>query len=804
MSFNFKGLLLTLSMMLTLSGCGDLLGTKVVKRQLGGSQFEVQCELDMNKFSQIMTENIGPQIRCLGENLNLFIRVVKSAKPGYLSRTQLVSYLADFRPDVKPEVVRALGAVFSIGHLITGEDPNYISKETIDKVINFAIIFNKESALNFKPVFQNETPVSYWLHLKHRENISKANKAIIQALRDIFNPNRGGAVHKINIVELLKSFSTEQNRHELEKVEKLLFGKKVLLGGDKEYITHSELERLILNFDHLLLIGLDAIRYKYILLNQESILQLLKRDVNDLYDIITQGSLNDHDGESRDNEVLFTVNEAIEAAKLFIDESKFNIENYRNLIVEVKKIIMSGNSEVVTGLDLKNLFKHGKNLLQTGTVFHRIYEKFKIPLSSSQPVDIDFSDYRHTYPEHQKELDQFERIVKKYRFMKGEFVSGFYFRGYKRNPDAVFEIALFEYVLRLLFINYGSPSPNFDAVGGYSIDKMQMQALVKKFENELIDLELLLPQGAIRTADNISLLGSLFQFQSDKNKVMDVNEAAEFGISLFTSINIAEDLYSYMEEKNCPMETFPEADKPYPPRVEPGCVRANFWKGLCTYYWKYYPLMFESMNVKSAAECKDWKNTPQSDIFLDRAIEAARTCNHYTDGQREEIHYSKGDFMTIMLALIHAETTILRWDINKNNIMDPDEVMRAYEIYSPALDGFLEGKSPIIKKFKKQIFQFMIKYEQVPDEKDKKSILKFVGFLLSFKHKAPATRKTIASILVAIGEQNDKKREGPQFNCNLLRKPYDIPREPEAEVKQPERNGYNYSYLLEPYLYLAD
>jgi hypothetical protein len=749
-------------MSLALSGCGDLTGKKVVKRQLDGSQFEVQCELDMNKFSEIMNENISSQIICLGENLNLFIKIVKSGKPGYLSRVQLEQYLAKYRPDVKPEVVRALKSVFDLGHLITGEDPDYISKETVDKVISFALIFNQEAALNFGPIFQNESPVTFALHQNHRDRVSSANKAIIQALRTIFNPNRNGQVHKLNIISLLESFSTESNREAIDKARKVLFLKKVLFGGENEVITHNEIEKLILNFDHLLLIGLDIVRYKYIILKQESILQLLKRDVNDLYDIITQGPLNNRDGET-----LFSMNEAIDAAKIFVDQDKFDIEKFRNLISEAKKIAMKGNSTEVKGGELKNLFVHAKSLLQTGTVFHRIYDKFKAQLESPRPVEetINFDEYRYTYPEHQAELNQFERITNKYRFMKGEFLSTYYTRGYKRNADGIFEVALLEYALKLVFATYGSPSPNANAVGGFSIDKDQMQKLMIKFEPELVELGLILPGRAVGTADNISLLGTLFQYQSDNNKVMDINEASEFGVSLLSSLNIADDLYDYMKEIGCSVDRFD--------RIEPTCFRENYWKGICTYYRSYFPLLFESMNTPK--KCEDFQNTSVTDTMLFKASSAARSCNNYTDGAREEIPYSKGDFMTITVALMHAETTIIRWDLNNNNYMDEDEVNRAYSIYESALDGFLEEKSPIIKRFKKQIYQYMIKYEQVPDEKDFGSVWKFVRFLLNFNKRAPGNRKTIVSLFDVIGEQNKKLQTGPQFNCNSLRDPDNIP-----------------------------
>lgn len=760
---NLKRLIFILLPSLLLNGCGDLSRTVVQKRNLGSSQFEVQCELDMNKFADIMTENISSQIRCLGENLNLFIKVVKSGKPGYLSRIQLEQYIAKYRPDVKPEVVRALKSIFDIGHLITGEDPDYISKEIVDKVVNFALVFNQEAALNFGPIFQNESPVSYALHQNHRDRISAANKSIIQSLRSIFNPNRNGQIHKLNIVTLLESFTDETNREYVENAKKVLFLKKVLLGGDSEIVTHHELEKLILNFDHLLLIALDIYRYKFIILKQESILQLLKRDVNDLYDIVNQGNL----GE-RDSEVLFTMDEAIEAAKIMIDREKFDIEKFRTLIGEIKKIALKGNSTEVKGVDLKNLFDHAKSLLKTGTVFHRIYDKFKAQLESPRPVEetINFDEYRHTYPEHQEELNQFERITKKYRFMKGEFLSPYYQRGFKRNADAIFEIALYEYAIKLVMTAYGAPSPNAGSVGGYSIDQQQLKRLFLRFEKELVELGLILPTLSGQIADNISLLGTLFQYQSDDNKVMDVNEATEFGIALSTGIGLADDIFTFLKEKNCTFDQFN--------RVEPSCFRANFWKGLCTYHRTYFPLMFQSLNAPKL--CSDIENTNDFFQILKKSVQAARSCNFYTDGNKEEIFISKGDLMSVLLVMMHAETTVLRWDKNNNNIMDANEVDLAYTIYSPALDGFLEKQNAIIKKFKKQIYQFLIKYEQVPNEKDFASIWKFIKFLLSFDKKASATRKTIVSVLTVIGDEN-KKINPDNFNCNWLRDPERIPQD---------------------------
>ena len=792
MYFKMK-LVIILSMLLALSGCGDLLGKNAKKKEIGTSQFEVNCELNMDEFSYILEKPITSQIRCLGENLNLFIRIVKSGKPGYLSRIQLEKYLADFRPDVKPEVIKALKSIFRLGHLITGEDVDYISKDTLDKVINFAIVFNDEAALHFGPIFKNESLGSYELHKNHRLRVQGASKTIVSALRTIFNNNRGDRIDKLDIIELLEAFTTEDNRETIDKVKKVLFAKTLLLGGDREVLTHTELQSLILNFDQLALMALDVVRYTYLEFptpdqKQNSILQLLKRDVNDLYTIMHQGELN-----NRDTKVLFTVDEAIEAVKLFLDEDDIDIEKFRNLIAEAKKIIMKGNGQEVKGIEVKNLFVHAKSLLQTGTVFHRIWETFLPQLTSPLPVTISFDEYRHTYPEHIQELNQFERIVKKYRFMKGEFMSAYYTREYHRNASAMVEIAFWEYAAKLVFSVYGSEN-SAAQIGGYTMDRAQMQALLKKFEPELLELDLILPTRSRNTADNISLLGSLFQFQSDKNKVLDINEASEFFVTLFTAMDIADDQMAHFESKNCAIDQFD--------RVDPSCFKENYWQGLCKNYRSYYPLLFESLGFP--AKCEDFVNTAESTRFLDKLALAARTCNNYTDGNKEEIPYGSGDMMTITTALIHAETTIMRWDINNNNYLDPSEVMSAYEIYESALDGFMEDKNPIIKKFKKQIFQYMVKYEEVPNEKDFGSIWKFVKFLLSFNKKAPATRTTIASLLVAIAEQNALGDTSPQFDCKYLRDPENIPADPTTPRMKLIDNRQDYSSILTPYLHLAN
>lgn len=134
--------------------------------------------------------------------------------------------------------------------------------------------------------------------------------------------------------------------------------------------------------------------------------------------------------------------------------------------------------------------------------------------------------------------------------------------------------------------------------------------------------------------------------------------------------------------------------------------------------------------------------------------------------------------MAVIVEMMHIEATMIRWDKNRNNRWDPDEADLAYSVYSTALDGFLETYPSIVKKLKKKIYLYLLKFEKVPSTDSFGGIVKFVKFLVSFNQNDGASRKTMAAVLRAIGNENAKGRadagEKP-WDCNLLRNPNTIP-----------------------------
>jgi hypothetical protein len=750
-----------------LSGCGDLKKNDVVAQELENSQLKLECELDINAFKHILEKNISGAIGCLDSTLNLFMRVVPSEKPETLSLDALKRFLARYRTDIKPEDMKMISAVFDISRLLFGGEPGFISRSSKNKIISLATIFNREASKNFE-LFRcdkvanpgcDKIKVPYLVHRQQQERISVSTSIIAKELRDIFNPNRNGEVHRLDIIQLLENFSTAESRDSIEKAKKLLFAKRVLVGGYNEEITHEEFYRLIYNMPKMILFTFDLVRFKNIDIDQKSLFDLFSNDLTYIDEVVFSNVLG-----NRSEETLFELDHLIQGLSALLKPEDFDPLVYSPLIYEVKQLLMGGGQELVKGKDLKNLIAHGREVITRGQVFHQIYEHYNNILLNRSQVDIPVRDIVLHFPNFKREhIEDFSRIVSKYRFLKGSFDAPYYSNNFIRNAAGVGEIGMYEYIIKIAAKAYGKPTAG--ALGGYSFDLETITTLMGKFENFLIDADLVLPGRYAKTAETITLMGSLFQYQSDRNGMLDVNELTEFAISLFSGGAVGDKI-------NDDLAAVCEADK-YG-RIDPVCYKENFYKALCRTSSAYFPRLAEWAQI-DVKKCDDYVVGEQAMTYLTRAIQAARTCNNYSDGDKEEIPFSKGDSTTILTAMMNIESTMSRYDVNLNNIMDKDEVQTSYQTYEPAIEGIVNKMSGIARtlalRLKREIFMFLIKFEKSPETME---LLKFVA--IDFKKRQPATRKTIASILVTIGEQSS---EPETFQCKWMRTPDHIPRNQE-------------------------
>jgi hypothetical protein len=754
------GSVLTLSTLLLLSSCSDLFKTDVVKKDLQPSTLRVDCDLDIDQFSHILSQNISGTISCLGDNLKLFMKLDETSQPGYVSHKSLVQYLRKNEPSITEKGYRIIETIFNLNYLIYGESKEMVSKPNLDGLINLTLVLNREAALIYDVSFGSTAPGTYATQLKQRERVHNAVAVIRAALLKIYRPDRGE--RRINLFHLIESFTTNQDT--INKLTKLIFLKSTLLGGLSEQVTSTELTPLI---DSLPLIGqiaLDLIRYEYLTLNQNEEMLLLGKDLELLEGTIFNGHLGD-----RTKEEFFYLRQAFDGVLALMKDSDLEYDKMKNLLIEAKVMLMGGEPETVTGEDLQRVIAHGKNIARMGQQYYRFYNSDALfsKLEGKAQLNLDIKDYLQLFPLEVDNLKDFIRIANTYRFQRSNGLPAVYAPGWFRNTKAMFGVGLVEYVLKIFMNRHGVVSTG---VGGKSMDAKDITKLVKIYETELMDLEVFLPRKAESTANTISLLGSLFQYQSDNNSLLDVNEAAEFVDTYITSSAAGKKMLEFYKEpaQGCTIDQFD--------RVEPACFRQHFFRGVCEMYKENFPSMMKYLGTD---DCSKIPSTELNLAFLDMSIRANKTCMVYP-GTEEEIYYSQSDIMSTILVLMHIETTILRWDINGNNFMDENEVLNAYPTYRPAIEGMLPPKYPILKKFAKQVFQYLIRFEKAPDvPKSWKEVTNLIDFLFRTPRTRPADRKTIAAVLKAVGDQSlNKTPVEQQFKCEWLRDPDHIPRDP--------------------------
>ena len=305
--------LLIISMLLT--SCGDLISSK--DKEASMSHFAV-CKMEIKEFSRFFTKRIDGQLKCLEQNLNLFIDIVQSDRPGYLGLKELKEYInIHFKDEVDPETIKMMDQVFNLSSLIFGDNPKYISKSSISKLIEIADYLNEQLVTSdFYTFFKEKAPgMSYSEHNRRKAKIFAAMTKVGRKISDVVSIDNNQNV--INIIEFMRSFHTESNQEQLERAEKLLFIKRVFLGGRQDYITAKDVKKLGGMLGDLSKIAFDVWNIghvEHLEDQQEAIFNTLKSDFE---------SLTGHLAFSRYDQIrVFTIYNIFDVIDYFFPEFK--------------------------------------------------------------------------------------------------------------------------------------------------------------------------------------------------------------------------------------------------------------------------------------------------------------------------------------------------------------------------------------------------------------------------------------------------------------------------------------------------
>ncbi len=762
--------------MLLLASCGELFMTDESNEDATLTQFAT-CELDVGAFSYILQKNIKGDIECLKENLHLFMDTVRTDRPGYISKEVLKNFVLNGPLEIDPDTVGIIDSVFDLSHLIIGTEKGYIVRTDVDILLDFMIYFNEHIWKSYE-LFNSDDDINYSRHLKERDIVYDEFALISKRLAEIYRPDRTD-VDSIDTENFLFNFFKDKHKT-LENIRSLMFLKRAFLGGEIWDLTHFEFSNALKVLPDLAQVAFDLIKVENYTFadEQETLIKVFLNDIDTLKHRLY------FDGDS--HEAVFSIYNLINAITTVApDLLPVDISKYPRELMKIKNVFLGNGGELISARELISAFEHGNNILEEASLFYRIYDFYRDELDSPNPITHDFEDFPVSNSRELEILNNFSRIVHEYKFMKGSFKSPFYTFEYNRNANSYFQISSIEYALKLVMAHYGRA--NVNARGGYDMTLDQSVEMVGDFKWFLKD------QGIVTigrkgggevegVADNLVLLSTLFQYQSDGCDTdfvcMEAPEVTEFVLGMLTAGGI-KDFFTDRMTELC-VDDLDQYD-----RIAPECFRRNFINviesklpGSNMAIANYMPFLHKYLkeltsNIDADSPITDSKGYMK---FILETEAFTRSCMYYDKAKTDEVYLRVNDAFAVFAGLLNVESTLLRFDLDQNNNIDAtnvdgkNEVMNAYySTYKGALLAMVEGEvnSPFLAKFMaKPIFQYLVKYGEVPDVKNFSSVWRFIKFILkkSRYKKADISRTTVATILRTIGERSENADLHP-YKC---------------------------------------
>ncbi|MBC76227.1 MAG: hypothetical protein CME64_09445 [Halobacteriovoraceae bacterium] len=739
---NILGLMLA-SQLFLMVGCGDLFMGKEKKTSL--SQL-LTCRVDPSAISKVFTENIKGDLHCLEESLNLFVDVVRSDRPGNLSYEELKKYISKNVEDLQGGILEALKGVFQLNSLLSGDDPYYIKKENIGGLVKTLIIVNEQMVHNnIYELFTSKTPLTYDDHLKRKSIVFNVFSRVEKALSEFFKANN----NKINLVDLLATFKGV-DEEVVDAGFSMLFIKKAFLGGEKEVLTAKELRRLMLMLADAGKIIFDIVNLPNIehsKSEREDIVESLKED----FETIVVNLKPQAEMEAS----VFKLQDIFDVVEAYLPDYR-EITKYKKSILKIKEILLGSASETFTSEEVRILFQDIilKNL-KRGTFFFKAYEANKFLLNSKRRVQVDLPYVFAASPLEKEFKEDFNRIAKDYRFFPNKDLLTSYHSKYDRSAWGMFVISVLEDLTARFYSHY-APRDSV-SYGGYKLTQKQMSQILVDFKDIFVGSGFALPNREVNTSETITLMTSLFQYQSDGNgDDIEVNETVEFLVSVASAYRVADKADRFLKNK-CQIDE--------KGRYSPTCFRENFTTLFeleldnttdSKPFSFYYPGLSDY-----AKELDEYA----MGIYLDRVETFTRTCTTFDNG--EDVPMGFGDMFLIFAGLINMESTFVRFNqpqfswYEADEKLSPEELRRAFkEVYSEAIESQVPS---ILAYTAEDVFRFLLDKGREPNLKEMIFRIAVVGYPSIY-----ADRNSIAGVLKVISQSSEAKKNNT-FACDSLR-----------------------------------
>ena len=339
----------------------------------------------------------------------------------------------------------------------------------------------------------------------------------------------------------------------------------------------------------------------------------------------------------------------------------------------------------------------------------RTYKKFKTILSKKTAIKYinlnSFSDYPEIRRGSITKLRrEFLYIAKKHRhFTKeihrttpnGDKLTNFiqYFgKDIIRDQYGFVQLSIIRFALKKGMLGYSVKVNNQDAV---DVDRINML---------LLDFKPVLEEFNLWTNDfktfgeNAILLGDLFQNASNGDNAINIDEGAEYASMVIVAVTLGDEIMKKIAVKDKCENQGTEDDI----LIMPRCYRKHFFESWLNEleYSLYFPKLTRYYKTENRRDVLD---------FVRKTEGFAR------DLDDQDIPMGIRDYTLLVGALLNIESTFVRFDLNHDNIIDTNELHKAFVIYESSIIKIAELNG-WKKVFSKTVFFYMVKNKKIPTQ----------------------------------------------------------------------------------------
>jgi hypothetical protein len=629
----------------------------------------------------------------------------------FLTRAQLQTLMKEVIPDLNQRA-RYQNLIDSFTTNILRSSPLELTVEDYKKLLNYGKTVIE--GIDFYPFHQDQIE-----QFKNRpQDFQQIKTAYLARFNQLLNEvERLASIpdliqNEIYYQDFLFDMAIVFDEFELDQelVDDFSPLKTILLGGRQDTLSKTEALALIQRLRVLVPWALDFIYGPSELKDEMFFVRFMKVFKEQVYDITS-------------DDQIITLDHLLKVASRFVD---LPIVNFQSTLAILKQKIIGGQANLFTGRDLGRILSLISDFFDfnafseiTYTMMSSRLDNTRTPITLIPAVTSPlYSELNPAKLNTYREL--FADVVQKHRYYRNptDHMQNWGHEIY-RNKSGFKELATLKWGISLIVEAWGSPTPG--AYKGYALSLDELEQL-------LVDAKPILEEFGLWTAHfdtfarNTMLLGDLFQNRSNGDQRLDVDELAEYGLMVLSAIELNNQFMTRLTEYCPPLSGSGPDDWSF----NTPCYRPHFFRIIMQEfdYARYLPMLNRYA-----------QDNPSSEVttFLRNVEGFAR------DVDDEAIPMVRRDFILLIGALINIETTFLRFDVNRDNIVDPNELKEAFKIYEKAIILIAELDEGS-EKYAESIFLYMIRNNSIPSRTQ-----------VVYFHYSPFVNRDISALRINIG-----------------------------------------------------